>query len=169
VSHLLRATRKASTGPVTSRLPITTKAIAVPTVCVDDRSFDAIATAPVTPSARFFGFRPDSSAPRPRAMTGEVRSSVAIHVGGGASTQGRGRLRNWWSASCTNSSYTGSARPTQDAVLRTVLAADPRPARVELDGSATRRVTIAYLDALDGLDDDLHREGVELVVTPDPR
>jgi SulP family sulfate permease len=65
----------------------------------------------------------------------------------------------------TMSLYTGNARPTQDAILAAVLAADPAPRTVVLDCAAVRRVTVPFLDVLEGLEADLREEGIELTVT----
>ncbi|MFI2486067.1 SulP family inorganic anion transporter [Promicromonospora kroppenstedtii] len=64
--------------------------------------------------------------------------------------------------------YTGNAQPTQDAVLAAVLAAEPAPRAVVLEGAAVRRVTIPLLDALESLDADLAREGVTLLLAAFP-
>ncbi|MEV0893727.1 SulP family inorganic anion transporter [Promicromonospora sp. NPDC050262] len=64
--------------------------------------------------------------------------------------------------------YTGNARPTQDAVLAAVLGAKPAPRAVVLEGSAVRQVTIPLLDALEGLDADLAREGTTLLLAAFP-
>jgi hypothetical protein len=63
------------------------------TVCGVDRPFEAMATPPVTASARFLGLTEDSKAPRPSATSGDVSSRVAIHFGGSCGCPGRGRLR----------------------------------------------------------------------------
>jgi len=60
--------------------------------------------------------------------------------------------------------YTGNARPTQDAVLNTVLAADPRPVGVILEASAVHRVTLPLIDTLEALQTDLAAEDIPLVV-----
>lgn len=64
--------------------------------------------------------------------------------------------------------YTGNARPTQDAVLAAALGAVPAPRAVVLEGSAVRRVTIPLLDALQGLETDLAREGTTLLLAAFP-
>lgn len=60
--------------------------------------------------------------------------------------------------------YTGNARPTQDAVLGAVLAAEPAPRAVILEGIAVRRVTVPLLDMLEALDADLAREDTTLLL-----
>ncbi|MFD2792217.1 SulP family inorganic anion transporter [Promicromonospora vindobonensis] len=64
--------------------------------------------------------------------------------------------------------YTGNARPTQDAVLGAVLAAEPPPRAVILEGLAVRRVTVPLLDMLEALDADLAREGATLLLAAFP-
>lgn len=64
--------------------------------------------------------------------------------------------------------YTGNARPTQDAVLASVLDADPVPRAVVVEGSAVQRVTVPLLDALEALDTDLAREGTTLLLAAFP-
>lgn len=64
--------------------------------------------------------------------------------------------------------YTGNARPTQDAVLATALAADPVPRAVVLEGMAVERATVPLLDAVEELDGDLAREGITLLLAAFP-
>ncbi|MFI9489535.1 SulP family inorganic anion transporter [Promicromonospora sp. NPDC052451] len=64
--------------------------------------------------------------------------------------------------------YTGNARPTQDAVLAAALAADPPPRAVVLEGTAVERATVPLLDAVEGLDADLAREGIRLLLAAFP-
>lgn len=64
--------------------------------------------------------------------------------------------------------YTGNARPTQDAILDTVLSAGTTPRAVVLEGLAVRRATIPLLDMLEALDIDLGREGVVLLLAAFP-
>lgn len=60
--------------------------------------------------------------------------------------------------------YTGNAQPTQDAILDTALARDPRPVAVVLEAAAVDRVTVPFLDVLESLHTDLAEEGIVLVV-----
>ncbi|WP_141014317.1 SulP family inorganic anion transporter [Nocardioides sambongensis] len=63
--------------------------------------------------------------------------------------------------------YTGSARPTQDAVLAAAFT-EPRPRALILECSAARRTSIPFLDVLEGLDADLGQEGITMFVTSMP-
>lgn len=58
--------------------------------------------------------------------------------------------------------FTGNARPTFDAILAAVAAAEPKPVTVELDCRAVTRATVPYLDGLHQLSRDLAAERVEL-------
>jgi SulP family sulfate permease len=58
--------------------------------------------------------------------------------------------------------FTGNARPTFDAILAAVAAAEPKPATVELDCRAVTRATVPFLDGLHQLSRDLTAERVEL-------
>ena len=60
--------------------------------------------------------------------------------------------------------YTGNAQPTQDAILQTALAREPRPVAVVLEAAAVDRVTVPFLDVLEALQTDLAEEGIVLVV-----
>jgi high affinity sulfate transporter 1 len=60
--------------------------------------------------------------------------------------------------------YTGNAQPTQDAILETALAREPRPVAVVLEAAAVDRVTVPFLDVLESLQTDLAEEGIVLVV-----
>jgi SulP family sulfate permease len=60
--------------------------------------------------------------------------------------------------------YTGNAQPTQDAILETTLARDPRPVAVVVEAAAVDRVTVPFLDVLESLQTDLAEEGILLVV-----
>jgi MFS superfamily sulfate permease-like transporter len=60
--------------------------------------------------------------------------------------------------------YTGNAQPTQDAVLETALAREPRPVAVVLEVAAVDQVTVPFLDVLEALHTDLAEDGIALVV-----
>ncbi|GAA4747543.1 SulP family inorganic anion transporter [Nocardioides endophyticus] len=60
--------------------------------------------------------------------------------------------------------YTGNARPTQDAVLETALAREPRPVAVVLAVAAVDQLTVPFLDVLEALHTDLAEDGIVLVV-----
>lgn len=62
--------------------------------------------------------------------------------------------------------YTGSARPTQDAILATALAARPRA--VVLEGAQVTRVTVPLLEVIQGLAADLQEEGIGLLLAGFP-
>ena len=63
--------------------------------------------------------------------------------------------------------YTGSARPTQDAILAEVL--ETRPRAVIVDAFQVQRITTPFVDVLEGLAADLEQEGIGLVLAGLPK